>query len=137
MFKEIGIRMKSKREELGWSLRKLGEESKVSASFLSDVENSKAVPSMKKAADIAAALNVPISWLLGDTELEEQDEILVNSIEKDGLLYDLFLSKHVFPNGLTYEQMYAIIKEHDELKKILTSKFLPNAQEDKKNDKDK
>jgi transcriptional regulator with XRE-family HTH domain len=137
MFKEIGERIKSRRKELKLSLRQLGDQSGVSASFLSDIETGKAFPSMEKSAEIAAALNVPISWLFGETELQDSDDVLMNNIEKNGIIYDIFLSKHVFPNGLTYEQMYAIIKEHEELKKILTSKFLPNAQEDKKNDKDK
>lgn len=120
MFKDFGKRVKSRREQLGFSLRRLGEESNVSASFLSDIENNKTFPSMEKAADIAEALNVPISWLLGEKEMDNADDVLINSIEKDGIMYDLFLNKHTFPNGLTYEQMCAKIKLLDKLQSVLS-----------------
>lgn len=121
MIKEFGKRMKSRREQLGWSLRRLGDESNASASFLSDIENNKTFPSMEKAQDIANALKVPISWLLGEMELEDVDNMLVNNVEKDGIMYDLFLSKHTFPNGLTYEQMCAKINLLEKLQSMLNS----------------
>ena len=105
MFKGFGDRMKLRRDQLGFTLKKLGEKSNVSASFLSDIENGKSFPSMTKAAEIANALNIPIAWLLGEDKNEETDNSLINDISKDSIMYDLFLDKHIFPNGLTYKEM--------------------------------
>lgn len=118
----FGERMKARRKQLGYSLRRLGEECGVSASFLSDVELGKNYPSMEKAAAIAKGLKVSLSWLLGEEELREADEALVQSIEKNGMLYELFISKHVFPNGLTYEQMCDKINLLEKMEDLLIDK---------------
>lgn len=119
MIKAFGERMKVRRSQMGWSLRKLGEECNVSASFLSDVETGKSFPSMEKASDIAKALQVPLAWLLGEEELKDADDVLVNAFEKNGMLYEIFLNKHVFPNGLTYEQMFDKLKLLEKLEKLI------------------
>lgn len=131
MFKDFGSRMKSRREQLDWSLRRLGNECNVSASFLSDIENNKSFPSMEKAAEIASALKVSLSWLLGESESDDAD-VLINKIKEGGIEYELFLDKHVFPNGLTYEQMCAKIKSLEKIQNILTTNKADD-KEDKKN----
>lgn len=115
----IGERIKSRRKSLGWTLRRLGSECGVSATFLSDIETGKSLPSMERTAEIAKALKVPISWLLGEQQLENADDVIVNTFNENGMLYEIFLDKHVFPNGLTYEQMCDKIKTLEKMEKLL------------------
>lgn len=115
----IGERIKSRRKSLGWTLRRLGSECGVSATFLSDIETGKSLPSMERTAEIAKALKVPISWLLGEQQLENADEVIVNTFNENGILYEIFLDKHKFPNGLTYEQMCDKIKTLEKMEKLL------------------
>ncbi|MCY6957820.1 helix-turn-helix domain-containing protein [Clostridium brassicae] len=115
----IGERIKSRRKNLRLTLRELGAECGVSATFLSDIETGKSLPSMERTAQIAKALKVPISWLLGEQQLENADDVIVNSFRENGMLYEIFLDKHVFPNGLTYEQMCDKIKTLEKMEKLL------------------
>lgn len=120
MYNDFGPRMRSRRTQLKWSLRELGEKSNVSASFLSDIENGNNFPSMERAAQIAAVLEVPISWLLGEDKSEEADNGLINDISKDSIMYDLFLAKHIFPNGLTYKEMNEKIMLLEKVQNLLS-----------------
>jgi len=62
----IGKRVRERRNELGLSLRDLGELAGVTASFLSQVENDQVSPSLNSLQSIATALNVPMFSLLND-----------------------------------------------------------------------
>lgn len=117
----FGQRLKEARTRMDWSLRRLAEECGTSASFLSDLELGKKMPSMAKASDIAKALNVPMTWLMGEDELKENEDVLSEYLEKDGVMYQIFLSKHIFPNGLTYEQMFDKIKLLEKLENLMSS----------------
>lgn len=48
------------------TLAKLSERSGLNVGYLSQIENDKAVPSLEALASVAAALDVPIGWLLID-----------------------------------------------------------------------
>ena len=120
MYTDFGPRMKSRRTQLKLSLRELGKKCNVSASFLSDIENSNNLPSMERTAEIARALEVPISWLLGEDKNEEADNSLINDISKDSIMYDLFLDKHIFPNGLTYKEMNEKIMLLEKVQNLLS-----------------
>jgi transcriptional regulator with XRE-family HTH domain len=61
---EIGDRIKELRTEKGLTLKELGERIGMSVSFLSDVENSRSLPSLKRCKQIAIGLSVPVSVLL-------------------------------------------------------------------------
>lgn len=67
---EIGDRIKEIRTEKGLTLKELGEKIGMSVSFLSDVENSRSNPSLKRCKQIAAGLNVPVSFLLGEVSTD-------------------------------------------------------------------
>lgn len=67
---EIGDRIKELRLEKGLTLKELGEKIGMSVSFLSDVENSRSNPSLKRCKQIAIGLNVPVSLLLGEVSAE-------------------------------------------------------------------
>ena len=63
---KIGERIHTRRKELGLSLRDLGEQAAVSASFLSQVENDQVSPSLNSLQSIATALQVPMFYFLND-----------------------------------------------------------------------
>lgn len=64
---KIGLKIKERRNELGWSLRELGERAGVSAGFLSQVENDQVSPSLSSLQSIATAMQVPMFSLLNNT----------------------------------------------------------------------
>lgn len=63
---KIGERIRTRRKELGLSLRELGEQTDVSASFLSQVENDQVSPSLNSLQSIATALQVPMFYFLNN-----------------------------------------------------------------------
>lgn len=67
----IGERIKKKRNEKGFSLRELAGKVDLSASFLSQIEQGKASPSIENLKKIANYLEVKVSYLI-----EEEDETL-------------------------------------------------------------
>lgn len=62
----IGERIKELRKEKGMTLKVLSAKINMSMSFLSDIENGKSNPSLKRCKEIAHGLNVPVSLLLGE-----------------------------------------------------------------------
>lgn len=61
----LGEKLKELRKEKGLSLRELAKQiGNISASYLSDIENDRYDPSLKKLKSIAQALNVPTAYLL-------------------------------------------------------------------------
>ena len=64
---KIGTLIKQRRNDLGWSLRELGERAGVTAGFLSQVENDQVSPSLNSLQSIATALQVPMFSLLNNT----------------------------------------------------------------------
>ena len=67
----IGERINKKRNEKGFSLRELAGKVDLSASFLSQIEQGKASPSIENLKKIANYLEVKVSYLI-----EEEDEAL-------------------------------------------------------------
>jgi transcriptional regulator with XRE-family HTH domain len=64
----IGERIRTRRKELGLSLRELGARTDLTAGFLSQVENDKVAPSLSSLQRIAAALGVPMFRFLDGAE---------------------------------------------------------------------
>jgi transcriptional regulator with XRE-family HTH domain len=62
----LGKRIKSRRTELGLSLRALAEKTNLTASFLSQLERGITSSSLKSLQRIADALNVPLLYFLSD-----------------------------------------------------------------------
>lgn len=67
----IGEKLKKSRNEKGMSLRELAMKVELSASFLSQIEQGKASPSIENLKKIANTLDVRVSYLIED----EDDEI--------------------------------------------------------------
>lgn len=64
----IGTRIRSRRNELGMSLRALAEKVDLTASFLSQIERDLADPSIKSLRRVADALSVPMLYFLAEYE---------------------------------------------------------------------
>lgn len=63
----VGERIRQRRKELGMSLRGLGSRTNLTASFLSQVENSQCSPSLSSLQRIATALEVPMFAFLDNS----------------------------------------------------------------------
>jgi transcriptional regulator with XRE-family HTH domain len=68
----IGQKIKERRQELKMNLRDLGEQTGLSASFLSQIENDLTEPSISSLQKIAVALKVPMFTFLNGGEHPEQ-----------------------------------------------------------------
>ncbi len=79
--KFVGINIKRLREDQGMSLRALAQKLRVSASFLSQVENGKASPSLSTLKNISDALATTIGNLIGEDQ-KAQDAPVVRSSER-------------------------------------------------------
>lgn len=62
----IGERLRNRRKEQKLTLRALAQKSKVSISFLSDIEHERRNPSLDKLGMIAQGLETTVSFLLGE-----------------------------------------------------------------------
>jgi len=65
-----GVNIRKVRKKKGLTLRKLGELSNVSHSFIADIESGRSYPSLQTLSALAEALRVPITDLIRETELE-------------------------------------------------------------------
>ncbi|GBR76051.1 transcriptional regulator MerR family [Candidatus Termititenax persephonae] len=65
---ELGSKIRETREQKGITLRKLAKDIGVSPSFISQVEQSKAQPSVDSLTQIARTLGVSSSYLLGEED---------------------------------------------------------------------
>jgi transcriptional regulator with XRE-family HTH domain len=63
----VGLETRRWRRTRGLTLAQVGERSGLNVGYLSQIENEKAVPSLEALAAIAAALDVPVAWLLLDS----------------------------------------------------------------------
>lgn len=89
---DVGEKIKQKRKEKGYTLKKLSEIIDISVSFLSDIENGKSKPSLDRLTDIARGLDTNVSYFLGEEAKEDK---------------------------LTYEEKYPDILKDDGIKKLL------------------
>lgn len=62
----VGSRIKELRKQHKLTLRELARRADISHTFLSDIENNRSQPSLNRLRDIAEALQVKISYLLGE-----------------------------------------------------------------------
>lgn len=63
----VGRETRRWRTSRGLTLGQVSEHSGLNVGYLSQIENDKAVPSLEALASIAAALDVPVAWLLLDS----------------------------------------------------------------------
>ncbi|MGL4970953.1 MAG: helix-turn-helix domain-containing protein, partial [Cetobacterium sp.] len=72
----IGERIKKSRNEKGLSLRELATMVELSASFLSQIEQGKASPSIENLKKIANSLDVRVSYLIEDEEIKKNSDLI-------------------------------------------------------------
>lgn len=75
----IGERIKKSRNDKGLSLRELANKVELSASFLSQIEQGKASPSIENLKKIATSLDVRVSYLIEDEEDKNNTELMKKS----------------------------------------------------------
>jgi len=68
---ELGRAIRRKREELGLSLRDVADETKVSASTLSRIENGTGKPDADNIARLTSWLDMPMERVMGARKIEE------------------------------------------------------------------
>ena len=71
---ELGRAIRRKREELGLSLRDVADETGVSASTLSRIENGTGKPDADNIARLTAWLNVPVERIMSGRDTESDEE---------------------------------------------------------------
>ncbi len=71
---ELGRAIRRKREEMGLSLRDVADETKVSASTLSRIENGTGKPDADNIARLTAWLNVPVERIMSGRDDSTSDE---------------------------------------------------------------
>lgn len=87
-------------DERGMTKQELSEKAEISISFLSDLTNGKANPSLKIMESIATALEVPLPTLLESTDMDHQS---LQQLSGGNPIKTL-------PNGL--EQVVAVLPAH-------------------------
>ena len=80
----IGEKLKKSRNDKGMSLRELATKVELSASFLSQIEQGKASPSIENLKKIAHTLDVRVAYLIED---EEDDIRNIEHIKKENIRY--------------------------------------------------
>ena len=80
----IGEKLKKSRNDKGMSLRELATKVELSASFLSQIEQGKASPSIENLKKIAHTLDVRVAYLIED---EEDDIRNIEYIKKQKIIY--------------------------------------------------
>ena len=78
----IGEKLKKSRNDKGMSLRELATKVELSASFLSQIEQGKASPSIENLKKIAHTLDVRVAYLIED---EEDDIRNIEHIKKENI----------------------------------------------------
>lgn len=78
----IGERIKKSRNDKGLSLRELASRVDLSASFLSQIEQGKASPSIENLKKIATSLDVKVSYLIEDEEETKNMEVVKKNERK-------------------------------------------------------
>lgn len=72
----VGSKIKALRKQKNYTLKDMNSKTGISVSFLSDIENGRSNPSLDRLTDIANALDTSVSYLLGETTLENDHETL-------------------------------------------------------------
>jgi transcriptional regulator with XRE-family HTH domain len=66
--RRFAIRIRSLREQKGWSQERLAEEASIHRTYLGGIETARRNPSLRNIIKIALALGVPIGKLFQDSE---------------------------------------------------------------------
>lgn len=112
---KIGKQVRERRKELGLSLRDLGKLAKVTASFLSQVENDQVSPSLNSLQSIATALNVPMFLLLNDTP---SGNVIKSSKRRKFTFEESSISYEMLTTDFTRQMMAYMIYIEPHMKRV-------------------
>ncbi|MDD5656267.1 MAG: helix-turn-helix transcriptional regulator [Elusimicrobia bacterium] len=67
IYRKVGLRVRARRRELGWTLEELGEACGLHPSFVGQIERGVKKASLRTVAALAAALRIGVGVLVDDT----------------------------------------------------------------------
>ncbi len=112
LLSQIGDRVRTRRTNMGWTLREIAERSGVSSRFLSDLEAGKGNISVGRLADVAQALDVPIASLLPSENVHKPAIALVGLRGAGKSSVGKSLAKYL---GIPFVEMDAVIEKESNL----------------------
>lgn len=62
----LGIVVRKRRQELGWSIAKLSKEAGVDRSWLTEVSTGRGVPTLETCVKLANAVGISLAWEFND-----------------------------------------------------------------------
>ncbi len=71
----LGKKIQHYRRQKGFSLRELAAHAKISHSFISDIEHERSLPSITTLNAIADALDIPVTYFLGNEQINPEEKI--------------------------------------------------------------
>lgn len=104
----LGRRIKEIRQSLGWTQDKLAQESGISKSFLSEIENDKANVSGENLLKLSNALNASLDYLMKGSSSESDTQKKPVEIPPE-------LSDASEEMGLTYKATLSLLSSHQAL----------------------
>ncbi|WP_052101061.1 helix-turn-helix domain-containing protein [Clostridium haemolyticum] len=117
--KTLGQKIREQRKSKGLTIRDLAQLCEVSSSFIGSIERGDNMPSMIRIKQLAHILGLSITYLLGEKEMEINEKEVLDRLKDGNDNYENFLKNHVFPNGLTYDQMCDKIKTFEQFQILL------------------
>lgn len=119
----LGDRIREARENRKWTQDKLAEETGLSKSFLSEVENTKRTPSAENVLKISNALGVSLDYLLkGETGRQER--------ERQPIQIPVELSKAAEEEHWSYNDILMLLAAHNSVVARRSNRSLRSPSED-------
>ncbi len=120
----MGRRIKEIRQSLGWTQDKLAQESGISKSFLSEIENDKANVSGENLLKLSNALNASLDYLMKGSSSESDTQKKPVEIPPE-------LSDASEEMGLTYKATLSLLSSHQALIARRSNREIPGMTKDK------
>ena len=110
MLKYFASRLKKERQKRNLTYRELGKKCGLSATFLSDLEKSKKMPSLIRAIKLADFFDITVTDMFGISNTITLDTI-IDTLNTDKQLYKEFCGTFVLENGETINSLIEKLKE--------------------------
>lgn len=105
----VGNRIRSRREELGWTQDELARNAGISKSFLSDLENGKRNVGADKLLDIARALSLSLDFLMKGKDAE------VSESAPTEVQIPKALAEFARDQGLSFRETLALLEMQNQI----------------------
>lgn len=117
----VGDKVRHVREIRGYTLTMLSELSKVSLPYLSEIENSKKIPSNKALTKIAQALNANTWFFMDDNAISFEEMIKLSSYEPPEEIVEFFSQQKNLPYAVLAKELGEEGIDPEFLKELLQS----------------